>query len=354
MIFKNTSILFFSLFFVSCISGQKKNKTTNKSIKSTQVKQHESIKKNKKKVGINTYEKALERTKKYAFSLPFDLNYIRNKGLPDKKYLAEYLGLFLKLNKAYHTNQFKQETQIELKTIINLINQPDFHNMASVNDKLFKKNSMSYMRIMWLLDQLNYDISLYKAEFDKIKNRMDNHMKLRGEWQRAVFDKYYDYFSLEKPTELKYAKKLKGPIAYQKNIEYYNRNNAYILTHFIFAAYDYGNSFSQKRFDKKDLEYLKNILPQIISVYEAKNNDDIVGELLTCQVMLGNTNSNAFKQSFNRLLYRQNQDGSFGAYERARKKIGDDIEFRAYLHTTLVDIELFIEDAYRKNKPIKS
>ncbi|HFS67617.1 MAG TPA: hypothetical protein ENK67_05330 [Flavobacteriia bacterium] len=349
MILKKLFIFVFLLFSFSCISGQK-NETKQK--KKT-VSPINTNKKHKQKVGNNTVSKAVKKTFKFANNLDFNLDEIQNKGLPDKKYLAEYLGLFLKVKKFYHRPETDEQIKLKLKPIVYEIEQKKFHNMAAINDKLFKKNSMSYMRIMWLLQQLGYDIKNYKQEFLKIKNRMDDHMKLRGEWQRAVFDKYYDYFKLSKPIELKYAKKLKGPIAYQKTLEFYNRENAYILTHFIFTAFDYGNSLTQNRFDATDLKYLNDILPKITAKFELKNNDDIVGELLTCQVLLNNSNTPEFKQSFTRLLSRQNHDGSFGAYEKYRKKIGKDIEYRAYLHTTLVAIEPFIEYDFRKNKRIK-
>jgi hypothetical protein len=242
----------------------------------------------------------------------------------------------------------QKEIDTHLKSIYIEIGKSTFHNMATVNDKLFKKNSMSYMRIMWLLEQLDYDLTSYKMEFNKIKIRMDKHMTVRGEWQRAVFDGYYDFFKLTKPTVLKHAKSLKGPISYQKPIEFYNRSQAYIITHFVFAAYDYGNKITQTRFTKSDINYLEKILPQIIKKFEAKRNDDIVGELLTCLVLINKSDTQLFKKSYNRLISRQNKDGSFGAYERARSKYGSDLEFRYYLHTTLVDIELFIEKEFRK------
>ena len=351
MIKKSIPIILFVL--VSCISGQKKevNKTKNVSnVLKTLPKPNIA----KQKVRNNSIKEAVKRTKKFANNLHFDIDYIRNRGLADKKFLAEYLGLFLKLKKYFHNSKTDEEIIRKLKPVYAKIEQKEFHNMANVDDKLFKKNSMSYMRIMWLLDQLGYDITDYKKEFFKIKKRMDDHMKLRGEWQRAVFDKYYDYFKLKKPTELLYAKKLKGPIDYRKPFEFYDRAQAYILTHFVFVAYDYGNAINQKRFDKDDLKYLSEILPQLINKFEAKNNDDLVGELLTCQVLTGQTKTPAFKQSFNRLLNRQNRDGSFGFYEKFRKRIGDEVEFRAYLHTTLVAIEPFIEYDYRKNKMIKN
>ena len=48
-------------------------------------------------------------------------------------------------------------------------------------------------------------------------------------------------------------------------------------------------------------------------------------------------------------MNRQNQDGSFGGYEKYRAKIGNDAEFRAYLHTTLVCFETFVEFEDRKS-----
>ena len=343
---KKILLLFIILVQLSCISETKKPNA--KTVVKKSVTANVLSENDKKKVGKNDYDSALRRTKKFAYNLNFDLDYIRNKGLADKKFLAEYLGLFLKLKKAATTTAEKEKIKQKVTPFYKKTLEPSFHNMATVNDKLFKKNSMSYMRILWLLNELDFDTTFYKKELAKVQNRMDTHMKIRGEWQKAVFDKYYDFFKIKKPSVLKYASKLKGPIAYQKPLTYYDRTEAYILTHFVFAAYDYGNKMTQTRFSKKDIDYLAKILPQIITKFEAKNNDDLVGELLTCLVLINKYKTHDFNLSYNRLIRRQNNDGSFGAYERTRKKIGSDVEFRQYLHTTLVDIELFIEHHLRK------
>ncbi len=344
---KKTSLLVTIIFlFVNCLSNVKtKPKTTNTSIKNKNLIQTS----NKQKVFANNYKSAVIRTTKFANNLDFNLDYIREKGLPDKKYLAEFLGLYLKLNKAVTSVKGKEALKKRIEPFYQKTLDPKFHNMALVNDKLFKKNSMSYMRIMWLLQKLDFDITFYKQELAKVQKRMDKHMKVRGEWQRAVFDKYYDFFKLKKPIELQNAKKSKGPIGLKKPISFYTRTNAYILTHFVFAAYDYGNKQEQIRFNTNEIKYLKDILPQIIKKFELKNNDDIVAELLTCQVFIGDTNTKEFKTSYARLLSRQNKDGSFGSYERVRKKIGNDVEFRQYLHTTLVALETLVEFEDRKH-----
>ena len=342
---KNVSLFsLILLLLLSCTPSSASKKTSIDTKKTRNI----STDNSKKKIGAsNTYEKLLAKSFRYANFLNFDLAYIRRKGLPDKKYFAEFLGIYLKFQKAGLDKKIIHKRLLPFyeKTL-----KPNFHNMAKVNDKLFKKNSMSYMRIMWLLKELDFDISYYQKEFSKIKKRMDKHLAVRGEWQKVVFDKYYDFFKLEKPAILKNAKNLKGPIATQQKYNSYNRNKTYELTHFIFAAYDYGKKTSQSRFSMVDLVYLQKILPQLIKKFERKNNDDLVSELLTCQVLLGNVSSTSFKNSYIRILSRQNNDGSFGSYEKYRKKVGKDVEFRAYLHTTLVATELFVEYNFRYAK----
>ena len=346
---KSILILSILLLVSSCIAETKNKKSPQTQASNTEVKKQ--VKKpNKRKVGANNnYTELLNRSKTFADNLNFDLDYIRKKGLPDKKYLAEFLGFYLKLKKGLKSKAASEELKKRLIPFYKETLKASYHNMGQVDDKLFKKNSMSYLRIMWLLDQLGFDITLHKKELAKIQKRMDNHMVKRGPWQRAVFDWYYDYFKIKKPAILKNAKQLKGSIGTKEKLNFYNRNKAYELTHFVFAAYDYGNKLTQNRFSKEDITYLKNILPQIIAKFELKRNDDIVGELLTCQVLIGDTASNSFKKSYKRLMSRQNNDGSFGGYENYRKKIGNDVAFRAYLHTTLVCLETFVEFEERKS-----
>jgi len=340
---KKINYLLILVLLLSCVQSPKKK---------TVVKQ-EAIVKNKnqnkkQKVGKNTYEQAIKRTTKFANELDFNLDYIRKKGLADKKFLAEFLGMYLKLQKSATTAQEKEVIYKRIEPYYKKTLESSFHNMAKVDDKLFKKNSMSYMRIMWLLKEMGFDITEYKQELAKVQKRMDNHMPRRGEWQRAVFDKYYDYFKIKKPVVLQNAKRLKGPITTRKPLEFYKRTKAYVLTHFLFAAYDYGNKKTQTRFSKADIEYIKTIVPQIIKKFELKQNDDIVAELLTCLIFIEETETNEFKASYKRLINRQNIDGSFGSYERSRKKIGSDVEFRQYMHTTLVALETLVEFEDRK------
>eukprot|EP01052_Picozoa_sp_SAG31_P009100 SAG31_NODE_471_length_15238_cov_14.684554_8_plen_213_part_00 len=99
-----------------------------------------------------------------------------------------------------------------------------YHDLATVNGKVFKQNSMSYLRVRrhrkvedpklftikssnqhamgyqvaWLMDRIGLDTGPYLEEVTKVKGKLDEHMQNRGPWQRAMFAEYYDRFGLEK------------------------------------------------------------------------------------------------------------------------------------------------------------
>jgi hypothetical protein len=58
---------------------------------------------------------------------------------------------------------------------------------------------------------------------------------------------------------------------------------------------------------------------------------------------MGYTDTDEFKKSYQYILDHQNLNGSWGKYEKHRKKIGNDIDFRGYLHTSLVVLESLLE-----------
>jgi DNA relaxase NicK len=110
--------------------------------------------------------------------------------------------------------------------------------MAIVDDKLFKKNSMSYLRVMWLLKQLDFDISHYQKEVKRIMGRMNAHLAQRGAWQKEVFKEYYKDFGYQLPPVLKTNLIDNGVIKKQLAFNKYKKNDAYSFTHFVFAGFE--------------------------------------------------------------------------------------------------------------------
>jgi hypothetical protein len=306
--------------------------------------QFDTTKETKKVESDTAYLVAKTKAHNWISNLKFDLDYIQKKKLGDKKFLAEYLGFYWKLFKSEKDKLAKEQILKQVQPYYNFTLKDEYHNMQDIDDKLFKKNSMSYLRVMWLLDELGFDISKYRQEVDRIKPRLDLHLKIRGNWQKEVFKEYYSFFDMKMPKTLQMTKINNGVIAKQLAFEKYDRNKAYNFTHFVFAAFEYGNKTTQSRFNTSDIAYIKEILPKFTYHYRmVKPNIDLLGEFVTCMVFMGFTDTVEFQKSYNYLLLHQNDNGSWGSYEKARAKIGNDIDFRAYLHTTLVVLEALIE-----------
>ncbi len=297
-----------------------------------------------KRTNLNNYLKTKQKAIKWINELQLDLPAIQSKKLGEKKFLAEYIGFYWKRYKNETDTLIKKEIRTQLTPYYQYTLSRAYHNMQNLDDKLFKKNSMSYLRVMWLFRELGFDITSYRQEVLKIKPLLDAQLGVRGNWQKEVFKDYYHIFNLKMPSSLINTHFNNGIITQELPLEKYNLHKVYNFTHFIFAGFEYGNKTEASRFNKTELHYIEQILPQLAKRYRTdKPNIDILGELVTCMIFLGYTDTPEFKKSYRYLLEHQNPDGSWGAYEKARKKIGNDIDFRAYLHTTLVVFEALEE-----------
>ncbi len=330
-------------FLLVLVMGCKSNNKANKDV--TVV--AEKVKPDQTRI-LTDYEKAKRKAFIWTNNLNLDLDYVAKKNLGDKKHLAELLGMYWKI---YQSSDAKTKTEViqHIQPYYTYTKSPKYHNMLAVSDKLFKKNSMSYLRVMWLLKELDFDISDYQTEVKKVMNRMNTHLKSRGKWQLEVFKEYYHFFDFEMPDILKRTKFDNGLIDRKMSFDQYKKTDAYSFTHFVFAGFEYGNKTTQNRFDMGDLAYIKEMLPKFTKYYrDVKPNIDLLGEFFTCMVYFGFDKTDEFSTTYNYLLKHQNTNGSWGYYEKARKKIGDDIDFRAYLHTTLVVYEGLM--AYNEGK----
>lgn len=322
-------LLLFIIIFISC-KAEKKS-----SIDTLQIADEHTY---------SSYPIAKEKAYNWVNNLNFDLDYISNKKLGSKKFLAEYLGFYWKIYKNTGDEDLKQKIKTKLLPYYQYTTKKKYHNMHIIDDKSFKKNSMSYLRVMWLLQELDFDISFYNKNVKQILGRMNTHLSSRGNWQKEVFKEYYTIFSYKLPKILQTTKINNGVIDRELAFEKYKKNNAYSFAHFVFAAFEYGHKTTQNRFSEKNILYINKTLPKFTKYYrEVKPNIDLLGEFVTCMVFMGNTESEEFSKSYQYLLDNQNKDGSWGSYEKHRKKIGNDIDFRAYLHTTLVVFEALTE-----------
>jgi len=329
-ILKYTLILSINSTFINADLSQLSNITSSINNWS---KQNQRIQKYKdfRTKEINSVQKA----KAWLDTLNIDLQAIANKGYGDKKRLSELLGAYWVLHR-YSTNIEQEKIQKHIEPFYQYTQTKQYLNLLTQNDKLFKKNSMSYFRIMWLFKEMNFDISHLLKEFKNIQPRMDAHLAQRGDWQKSMFARYYDIFELTKPSSIAHTERLTGIIGKERPLTKYKRMHSYMLTHQIFVAFDYGNKTTQTRFNEKELKYLRRKLPLIVKHYHAKENWDLVAELLTCMIYLNQAHNKAFKSAYNALLDAQNENGTWGDYEKLRPKYGEFTDSKYYLHTTEV------------------
>ncbi len=284
----------------------------------------------------------LGRAEAWLDQLPLDLQAIAEKGYGDKKRLSEILGAYWKLYR-YSSAEHQTTIRQRLQPFVDYTRQSSYLDWNGVSDKQFKKNSMSYFRVMWLLREMDFNIDHLLKGYELISKRMDAHLKKRGPWQRGMFSRYYDFFNLEKPEAIANTDRMTGPIRRRLQVSKYDVTRAYQLTHQVFVAFDYGAKRLQTRFNDKELRYLDTILPPVTLTYQKKKNWDLLAELLTCMVYLKISDKPEFDNALKALLAAQNENGSWGSYERLRNKYGQYTDAKYYLHTTGVVIEALVE-----------
>jgi hypothetical protein len=273
-----------------------------------------------------------------------------------KKKMAEILGVY---------KSFLQYTTdpAEVERIMNRVRglaaqtrRPEYHNMSQCSDKEFLQNSMSYLRVLWLLEEFGLDTGLYWEKLFDVKPRLDAHFQKRGPWQRAMFAEYYDRFGLEKPAALLNVPMKRGVIARRLPAEDYDppvttpdgrvrkrAQDSYDLTHEVFVAFDYGLSRTQDRFTPEDLAYTRRVLPVLVRRYIKEKNPDLAAEMISCMTYLGWHANPAYQEGVDFLLDVQNPNGTWGDYERYRPAYGKYLDQHVYLHTTMVAMRALVE-----------
>ncbi|MBU0638931.1 MAG: hypothetical protein KKB50_08715 [Planctomycetes bacterium] len=267
---------------------------------------------------------------------PIELNKHHVKG---KKKLAEILDAYLRFYRHDDDPAGRARIMARVRQMYQHTKRPEYHNMADNSREEFLENSMSYCRVAWLLEQFGLPTRLYRSHLRHIQPRLDEHLRVRGAWQRAMFARYYDAFGLEKPPILCKKTKRTGVIERRLPLaEYQQRSDGYDLTHEIFVAYNYGYDRTQSTLTEGDLAYARKILPALARRYMQEDDSDLLAEVLSCLTYLGWRTLPEFAQARDYLLDHQNANGTWGDWEEYRVALGDYVEQYFYLHNTMVAI----------------
>ncbi|MFC1890229.1 DUF6895 family protein [Thermodesulfobacteriota bacterium] len=283
------------------------------------------------------YEEGLARARAWLDALVVDPLELRRHGIKGKKKLVELFDTYVRLHEIAPVEERPALMQ-RMKEVVSITYEPRYHDMAVVDDKAFKQDATSYLRAAYLMEGAGLDTRLYREEILKIKGRLDGHMPRRGPNQHMAFSWYYGHFGLDEPYPL--AERYQGGvIAGRKDPESFKRMEAYHLTHEVFMAYQYGEKLDSDFFGDDDRIYLENALELLTVRYIDRRDFDLTGEFVSCMTYLGFTDVPLYRRALSMLLDGQNEDGTWGDYERYRPKYGDYVKQGWYLHTTGVVID---------------
>src|SRR5262249_54357494 len=116
----------------------------------------------------------------------------------------------------------------------------------------------------------------------------------------------------------------------------------YNLTHEVFVPFDFGDRLDARPFTPEDLVYLATALDSLVPRAIAENDPDLVAELCACLRYLRFVDRPVYRDALTFLFRSQNDDRSFGHYERERARLHDLVRQSFLLHTTMVAIEALV------------
>jgi hypothetical protein len=284
------------------------------------------------------YQQAINRAVSYLDTFTIDPLALRRQGMKGRKKLVELLDAYVALHR-YASGKRRGEMRERFKRAAEVTRRPEYHDMGKVNDLQFRQDATSYMRACYLMDKMKLDTRAYRAAIRRVKPRLDAHMSRRGPHQRMAFRFYYGHFGMSLPAALQ--KPFKETLTARRvNPFTMALGHAYDLTHEVFVPFDYGGKLNSDYFSKKDRSYLRRTLEIQTIIRLGERDTDIVGELLASLRYLGDSDLRAYREGLAFVLASQRPNGSFGNYERYRKKRGAKLELDLYLHTTSVAMDI--------------
>ena len=274
----------------------------------------------------------------------------KEKGMKGIKHMVELLNFLNVVYRWSDDTDIRRTARARALATLRVTNDDDYHNLAAVDDRRFKQDSMSYLRACVLAEQFEADTSRYRLEIKKILPRLHAQLPSRGIDQRMGFAELFRQLELPAPERKAdvYAQSL---IAKQVPRNYYLSapDKPYDITHEIFALTRNGTKPFPFRNEGED-RYARTMVRQLLSHFMGQDNVDITAELLVNLAQLGEADSALARQAREYIFQSQNPDGSFGNYARAgivmrQRNPRYDVRIGGNLHTTLVCIWALVETA---------
>jgi hypothetical protein len=278
------------------------------------------------------YRVALARARIWMDALPLDVRELDKNDIPGKRKLAELLSGYKSLGAVAEPEQRRQLDQ-RVRALAAITQQPWYHDLLTVDDAHFKRDSTSYLLVAVLLEEWGVDIGRYREEIKRIHPRLNQHLASRGHHQQLAFHNHYMHLGLAEPYDLRQAAHV-GVIADRLSPFKMKDADVYTLTHEVFGRAWRKDVPSQGRFSADELTYLRWTLDRLTVHETMVRNLDLTAELLICMAALGMSDLPVMHEALASLLENQNPNGSWGQYDEARATYGAFTDQAMYLHST--------------------
>ena len=288
-------------------------------------------------------DSSLARARRWLDTLEVDCAALDRAGLNGKKRLAEILEAYLDCRLATGESLGQRAILERVTRLTAQTRDNAYHDLASYSDAEFKANSLSYLRVAWLMSRFGLDVEDYRRRVRAILPRMDAQMAARGAWQRSMFAHYLAVLGLRASRNAEPDPLRHGVIAHRLPLDRLDRGRAYDLTHEVFAVFEADSAGALARFGPGDREYLNATLPVLAATEMARGNTDLAAELLTCMALTGAAGDPRLRAGIGWLIAAQNPDGSWDRERGARAVRSSWIPLRDQLHTTMVANEALYE-----------
>lgn len=261
----------------------------------------------------------------------------KEKKMKGKKHFVELLHGYLHLTQLADSAKEKKRYKDKAEQLFKVTEMPEYHDLNEINIERFREDNISYLNACYLMGLFGLDNSAYKERVKKIVPRIKSDMDHRGINQRMAFRYLLYKLGLSENYDVQGLVAVSVIRARKINL---SLNEIYDITHEIFYLAELGQT-KIKVLDESDWKYLRYAMPNLITHFIKAKNIDLLAELVVCMKYLGFEDMNEYRTGLDYIVSNQNENGSFGWYEKEREKFKQeksryDVDIGGYLHTTEV------------------
>lgn len=225
---------------------------------------------------------------------------------------------------------------------LDVLDTPAYHDLANADGKPFSEDVLSYLYACSLAKNFGFDTTRYLAEISRILPRVYQHAPSRNASQRMALIRRLAALGLP-ATDTMESLVAKTQIRQRKHVDELQKIHVYLIAHEISHLTD-GGRHPPQFLNAEDLVYLSDLLAGLLD--PMIEDVDLLAEVVETVLFLDIDNRN-IRKALDLIAVRQNENGSFGAFEDARAALRQqggayDVDVGMYLHATTVCVRMLV------------